>query len=160
MHSASIEFHSGASLCRISRCNLFLHWSCSWPPFLLHSRNRPARLQRIEMCQSRHSAPGSGNASKAALLGQPRITAPNLFIPVTFVGYPLIPPRVRESKSVEETRLDKSRRAMSALPSTSDLHIRPSPQNFEGPFRARNGPGDPKGTPVCSRDPKLTLAMP
>ena len=158
MHSASIEFHSGASLCRISRCNLFLHWSCSWPPFLLHSRNRPARLQRIEML--RHSALGLGNASKAALLGQPRITAPNLFIPVTFVGYPLIPPRVRESKSVEETRVDKSRRAMSALPSTSDLHIRPSPQNFEGPFRARNGPGDPKGTPVCSRDPKLTLAMP
>src|SRR5258707_6560050 len=98
MHSASIEFHSGASLCRISRCNLFLHWSCSWPPFLLHSRNRPAQLQHIEMCQSRHSALGLGNASKAALLGQPRITAPNLFIPVTFVGYPLIPPRVRESK--------------------------------------------------------------
>src|SRR5258707_8621904 len=88
MHSASIEFHSGASLCRISRCNLFLHWSCSWPPFLLHSRNRPARLQRIEMCQSRHLALGLGNASKAALLGQPRITASNLFIPVTFVGYP------------------------------------------------------------------------
>ena len=98
MHSASIEFHCGASLCRTSRCNLFLHWSCSWPPFLLHSRNRPARLQHIEMCQSRHSALGLGNASKAALLGQPRITAPNLFIPVTFVGYPLIPPRVRESK--------------------------------------------------------------
>src|SRR5258706_4094993 len=124
MHSASIEFHSGASLCRISRCNLFLHWSCSWPTCRLHSRNRPARLQRIEMCQSRHSALGSGNASKAALLGQPRITAPNLFIPVTFVGYPLIPSRVRESKSVEETRLDKSRRAISALPSTSDLRRR------------------------------------
>src|SRR6266404_8907453 len=85
---------------------LFLHWSCSWPPFLLHSRNRPARLQRIEMCQSRHSVLGLGNASKAALLGQPRITAPNLFIPVTFVGYPSIPPRVRESKRLDAVKLN------------------------------------------------------
>ena len=117
MHSVSIEFHCGASLCRTSRCNLFLHWSCSWPPFLLHSRNRPARLQHIEMCQSRHSALGLGNASKAALLGQPCITAPNLFIPVTFVGYPLIPPRVRESKRAwSGTRAATNHRAPTVQP--------------------------------------------
>ena len=60
-----------------------------------------ARRQH-EMCQSRHSVLGWGNASKVAPLGQPRITVPNLFIPVAFAGYPWIPLTVREFKRREE----------------------------------------------------------